>query len=269
MFYLFKGKQKRIRPIVSVNDAEVKKRQESRVPANTRKQTMWCLAVWEDWIKARRSMPVLNEEFPIVERDITEMDVDKMNFWLSKFVLEVRKTNGDCFYPSTMYNICCGLQRYLRDNGRPEISLWVDYSFKSFRDSLDGEMKRLTSLGVGAVKKQAEAFSREQEDLLWKKKLLGDHNGQTLLNTLVFLIGKFFSLRGGKEHRSLTVSQMRVEEAKGDLPAKICYASYSEKNFHGGLKHRKLRPKVIEHFSNTVNPERCLVRLFKLYMSKW
>lgn len=89
--FFFKRKQKRIRPIVAVDDAEVKKRQESRVPANTRKQTMWCLAVWEDWIKARRSMPGLIEEFPIIERDITEMDVEEINFWHSKFVLEVRK----------------------------------------------------------------------------------------------------------------------------------------------------------------------------------
>ena len=66
----------------------------------------------------------------------------------------------------TQYGICCGLQRYLRDNGRPEINLWTDYNFKGFQDSLDGEMKRLTSQGVGVIKSQAEAFSREEESLL-------------------------------------------------------------------------------------------------------
>lgn len=119
------------------------------------------------------------------------------------------------------------------------------------------------------IKKQAEAFSRKEENLLWEKKLLGDSDAYTLLNTLVFLVGKFFSLRGGKEHRALCIGQMDIQEAVGDKAGKIRYTSYSEKNYQGGIKHRRLQPKVVEHFSNTVNPEQCLFRLMKLYMSKW
>ena len=87
------------------------------------------------------------------------MSKEEIDFWLSKFVPEIRKTNGKCFYPNALYGICCGLQRCVKDNGRPEINLWTDYNFKGFQDSLESEMKRLTFQDVGVIKKQAEAFS--------------------------------------------------------------------------------------------------------------
>ncbi len=45
------------------------------------------------------------------------------------------------------------------------------------------EMKQLQSAGVGSVYKQAELLCLEEEELLWdKKKILGDHSADTLLN---------------------------------------------------------------------------------------
>ena len=46
------------------------------------------------------------------------------------------------------------------------------------------------------------------------------------------------------------------------------YLEYTEdisKNRPGGLKIRKIKPKVVHHYDNPENPERCFVRLFKLY----
>ena len=45
---------------------------------------------------------------------------------------------------------------------------------------------------------------------MWTKGVLGDTDPKTLLNTLFFLIGKFFALRSGEEHPSLTFDQIRV-----------------------------------------------------------
>ena len=41
-----------------------------------------------------------------------------------------------------------------------------------------------------------------------------------------------------------------------------------KKNNQGGLKGRKLKPKVVLQHENTSNPSRCFVRLYKLYTSK-
>lgn len=66
--------------------------------------------------------------------------------------------------PNTLYQISCGLQRYLRENEKPEINNFEDPCFKAFQDSLNSEMKRLTCLGVGAFVKQAEMFTEDQEE---------------------------------------------------------------------------------------------------------
>ena len=93
--------------------------------------------------------------------------------------------------------------------------------FKLFQDSLDAEMKRLTSKGLGCEIKQAEPITEEEEELMWSKGVLGDTDPKTLLNTLFFLLGKFFTLRSGEEHRSRTFDQIRVIEGRDKERSKI------------------------------------------------
>ena len=37
-------------------------------------------------------------------------------------------------------------------------------------------MKRLQAKGIGSRCKQAEPLTAEEEEMLWNKKVLGDHN---------------------------------------------------------------------------------------------
>ena len=53
---------------------------------------------------------------------------------------------------------------------------------------------------VGPTVKQAEPLCKDQEQKLWNLGLLGEDSPSVLLNTMVFLIGKNFSLRSGREH---------------------------------------------------------------------
>ena len=43
--------------------------------------------------------------------------------------------------PNTLYHICCGIQCYLRGNGKPHIDFFSDPDFFDFKCSLDAEMK--------------------------------------------------------------------------------------------------------------------------------
>ena len=43
-------------------------------------------------------------------------------------------------------------------------------AFANFRKTLDREMMRLTKTGNGTVKKQAEALTDEDEELLWSNE---------------------------------------------------------------------------------------------------
>ena len=62
------------------------------------------------------------------------------------------------------------------------------------------QMKRL-QLGLGSRKRQAEPLTLEEEETLWQKGLLGSHNPQALLDTMLFMNGMYFALRNGAEHR--------------------------------------------------------------------
>ena len=38
------------------------------------------------------------------------------------------------------------------------------------------------------------------------------------------------------------------------------------KNNPGGLKHRRLEPKIVEHYENLENPDRCFIKLYECYL---
>ena len=185
---------------------------------------------------------------------------------MTHFVLEVRKKNGKEYPPNTLHHLVCGMMRFIRQNGKQRLNFFKDNIFSDFRSSLDGEMKRLQSKGIGSSCKQAEPLMVDEEEMLWTKKILGDHSPQSLLYTVFFMIGFYFALRSGDEHRQLQYHpcQIKVVEKPRERP----YLTYTEdisKNRPGGLKGRKCKPKVVTHYANVENPSRCFVRIFRKY----
>ena len=98
------------------------------------------------------------------------------------------------------------------------------------------------------------------------EKSLGDHNPQTLLNTLFFYTGKFFALRGGHEHRQLEWGR-HIQLHKCEQGEYLMYTNNFSKNYQGGLNQAQVKPKEVKVFSNNLNPERCFIRIYKKYAS--
>ena len=167
-----------------------------------------------------------------------------------------------------LYQMCVGIQRHLRDNGLAGLESFKSPDYKLFQDAIDSEMKRLTRKCVGVLTKQAGPITPHDEEIMWEKGVLGDQDPKTLLHTLVFLFGKFFALRSGEEHRSLTFEQLSVIQGDHIERTRLQYRSHGEKNHGGGLKQRNATPKVVEQHENVDKPERCVVRLYKKYISK-
>ena len=176
------------------------------------------------------------------------------------------KKDGSEFTPNTLHHIICGLMRHLRGNGHPAIDFFCDPEFCKFRSSLDAEMKRLQSSGKGSNKRQAEPLIPECEELLWEKGLLGDSTPQALLDTMIFYNGIYFALRSGDEHRQLRFNSSQIEHVeKSEERPYLKYVEDVSKNRPGGIKRRKIKPKIVYHYANTTRPEWCFVRLYKKY----
>ena len=46
---------------------------------------------------------------------LEHMSPRTLNFWLSKFVCEVAKQNGECYTPNSLYLLVCGINRQLSE----------------------------------------------------------------------------------------------------------------------------------------------------------
>ena len=247
---------------VSMSDKAVEEAKQAAIPKKTKKDTAWCAKIWNDWSSQRNSSSASGEHVP----DIANMEITQLQRWMSRFVLEIRKTDGTPYPPESIYHIVCGIMRFVRHNGKPEVDFFRDQAFAEFRTVLDAEMKRLKAAGIGSRAHKAEPLTPEEEEMLWDKGVLGDHSPQALLNTVFYQNGVNFALRSGNKHRQLRYKdcQIQVVERPGERPY-LQYVEDVSKNNQGGLRGRKNRSKEVIHHSNEENLFRCPVRLFKLY----
>ncbi|CAC5423576.1 unnamed protein product [Mytilus coruscus] len=197
--------------------------------------------------------------------DLAEMSLDELNYSISRFICEVRKTDGTEYPPDTLYSLVICLQLYMDTLGYNHKFLSYS-SFIQIKNSLDNVMKLRAEVRV--PKKQAEEISLEEEEKLWASGSLGSDNARHLLNTLVYLIGLNFALRGGQEHRDLkgrNSSQFQINEKNGSKC--LIYTEAKSKAAQGGIKHTNVERKSVVAYQNTENQARCVVHLFELYAS--
>ncbi|XP_061179442.1 uncharacterized protein LOC133188069 [Saccostrea echinata] len=212
---------------------------------NTRKNTSWSVKTFKEWRSAR--IFGTGSEIPELEHLIEPALINK---WLGKFVVEARRKDGQPYPPKSLYMLCIGILRYFRECGIHENFLdEKDSKFYEFRRILSARMSELTVLGVGTRPKQAEPISKETENELWEKGLLGDWTGKALLNTMFFYICKLFGLRGVDEHRGMEIDQTELGvDRYGHF---VKFKGRSNKTFKGGLAQRHVQAKeMVHHFQN-------------------
>ncbi len=117
------------------------------------------------------------------------------------FVNEVRKQDGTEYPGNTIYQIVICLQFFLEGKGK-DWKLLDDPEFLSLKNTVDNVMKQRMLEGVGE-RKPSEPISLLQENKMWADGVLGTSNPDQLRDTLLFLLGLNFALRGGEEHKNL------------------------------------------------------------------
>ena len=107
---------------VLVNDA---------VPASTKYKNNWAVSIFSEWQKLREvQVPLLDcgglfkdydlHKVTTLSADIAGMDALSLNYWLSKFVMEIAKKFGGRYPPKTVYGIICALKFYLEEKNGSE-----------------------------------------------------------------------------------------------------------------------------------------------------
>ena len=248
-----------------VSEKDILDKIDGAVPATTRRATTWAVKVWQDWVESRKNGLA---EVPPQLDGITN---EQFGYWISRLVMEVRNQNGLPYNGSTLYGLCAGVQRFVRDkrtqcNDKEPLDIYKSPEFAVFRRALDSVLKDLHSRGIGVGKKQAEVISCDLEDRLWKEGVLGDDNPEKLIDTLVYCFGLNFALRSGKEHRNLRPDMIKYQQL-ADSKSYIIYNESGSKNNSGGIKDRKVQNKAVRVYSNVANPSRCVVTLYKKYMA--
>ena len=84
----------------------------------------------------------------------------------------------------------------------PLLSLFNSPELKPLQQALDGRLQELQA-SQKPGKKTADAVSVTDEREMWNTGVLGTGSPDSIINTLLFLTGKLFALRGGKEQREL------------------------------------------------------------------
>ena len=98
---------------VRMLQADLTARINNRIPANTKKNTNWAIKTWNTWADWRNGEQ--EGDIPVIPKDESIGKLLDSNFGqlLSLFVTEVTRQDGDYYPLNTLYNICCGLNRYV------------------------------------------------------------------------------------------------------------------------------------------------------------
>ena len=235
------------------------------VPLNTKIANDWAMKNLRQWMEHRNN----SGEEKVPDDLLCCKDAERVCKWLCIFVQETQKENGEEYPPSTIRALIAAFQRQMTEN-KLGFNLLdkTDLRFRDLRNTLDTLCVSLRKKGLGATRKHAAVISIEDEKLMWESGVLGEDNPWCLVRAAFYVVGLHFCLRGGEEHRNLTVCQLRRFPNDGSYSSESYY-DYVE---HGSKNHQG---KFNEMDSNKVSrayaqPKtgKCPVRILDLYISK-
>ncbi len=158
------------------------------------------------------------------------------------------------------------LQLYLEKQGL-QFKLIDDPKMLKFRNTLDNLMKRRAAQGLGH-KESSLAIDLDDENSLWDQNVLGNSDPDQLRDTLFFLLGINFALRGGEEHKNLRAPGFDPQLTLGRDTASERYLQYREdikgKTHQGGLSS-KVKPRTLKVYGSP-DPSHNVVNLFAQYV---
>ena len=147
------------------------------VRKNTWKATNWAVKVIDQWQMQRKELT--NPDGKLYPSNLLDNPkLSELNYWLSRFVVEARRENGDPYPARTLSNLLAGLYRHCQecDAACPKFMNRKDPHFKELNGAIQVRSRELCVSGVGAVVKHAAVIREQEEHALWESKVIGDPN---------------------------------------------------------------------------------------------
>lgn len=248
-----------------VNETDIQKCIENRIPENTKKKVKWVMKLFGDWFTDWRCR--LDGDLKVL-KDFDEFDASDLNFCLRYFLCEVRKENREKYPPQTLKEIVAMIQHFFNNTHKKSWSIFKDKAFLESRNILDAQMKSSARDGYLKPKRRASAIKYEEEEILWSNGSFGYSNPKQLLYTLIYHLGVHLSLRACQEHKDLEFgenSQLSLEVNNGQETLR--YVERTSKNNKFGLNCTRMEPKTTMVYPNKENPNRCVIAMYKMYIA--
>lgn len=158
---------------------------------------------------ATKTMWVLN--IRPVNVALEKMSIAELNYFISKFILEVRRVDGK-EYPRTskIYSMLLCLHCYLKERGKNYVFV-RDHKFLPIKNTYNRIKKDLEA--TPAPKPQV--ISPAEEETMWERGDSGYRKPKESCNTVFYIIGTQTGLKSANKHRSLTHSQLQLVTLPG------------------------------------------------------
>ncbi|XP_053403038.1 uncharacterized protein LOC123535173 [Mercenaria mercenaria] len=254
----------RVAPSVSTDELEKK------FLKKTRQNNNWATSVWREWASARngRFETTLEPDYPIPENVGEFKDMEMLEYWLQRFIVETRRKDGGPYPPNTLIQIVTGLQRYLRTECKMtglNVLKSDNTDFAQFRKTLDSRMKELTQAGVGVNPCRADPVTVDDEEQLWCSNVFNMVSAEGHSNAVFFYNGKAFEFRGFQEHVDCQAEQFEIGFDHSNQRKYVKFTPRVRKNSQGGLLHRKINVEPIIHYEQGTN-DRSIVKMYEKYL---
>ncbi|XP_069140278.1 uncharacterized protein [Argopecten irradians] len=189
---------------------EIERSIQDFVPEQLRKNTSWTVNTWNTWAEVRNAATGFGPaKIPTVQQ-FGSMQPQILDSFLCKFVMEVRNKDGNRYPKDSLHNLCAGISRFVRlVLKRPDLNFLdsKNLNFHHFQHTLKSQMKLSEDMGIKTDKKQSQPITKDQERMLWTKRVLNMDTALGLSRAVYYYNCKVFGVRAREEHRNLRVEQ--------------------------------------------------------------
>ena len=210
---------------VKFTEEEIASFTEDQENANTKKKTVSDLKLFNEFLNSEEE-----------ERNIENIPAAELQQLAKKFVLGVRKKNGEEYEPSSLRGFLQSVDRYLRKKACT-FSLLNDKEFCEVQDILKKKQKQLKAIGKGNKPNSADALTDEEIEEFYRAGVLGNKTPRALLNTVWMNNCIYFGMRPGQEQRDLCWGDLELKTNADHREPRITTAYWkpNSKDLYGNL----------------------------------